>query len=206
VRDPKVFLFDEPLSNLDAKLRVQMRAEIKALQQRLNTTTVYVTHDQIEAMTMADKIVVLNAGKVEQIGSPLELYDRPVNMFVAGFLGSPAMNFLEGTVHSNPHPAFELTDGSAVQLVAVPAGAVGRVVLGVRPEDIFVDNDAGTPAKVIVVEPTGAETHLAVELGGHEVTCVLRERVSLQPNATVNLSFRKSAVHFFDPASTKRIQ
>src|SRR5262245_52098126 len=116
VRDPKVFLFDEPLSNLDAKLRVQMRGEIKALQQRLNTTTVYVTHDQIEAMTMADKIVVLNAGKVEQVGSPLELYDRPVNMFVAGFLGSPAMNFLEGTVHRNSQPGLTLADGSVVKL------------------------------------------------------------------------------------------
>ena len=201
-----MFLFDEPLSNLDAKLRVQMRAEIKALQQRLNTTTVYVTHDQIEAMTMADKIVVhaWRTGRADRRAA--RTLRSAGQQFVAGFLGSPAMNFLEGTVHSNPHPAFELTDGSAVQLAAVPAGAVGRVVLGVRPEDIFVDNDAGTPAKVIVVEPTGAETHLAVELGGHEVTCVLRERVSLQPNATVNLSFRKSAVHFFDPASTNRIQ
>jgi multiple sugar transport system ATP-binding protein len=206
VRDPKVFLFDEPLSNLDAKLRVQMRAEIKALQQRLNTTTVYVTHDQIEAMTMADKIVVLNAGKVEQIGSPLELYDRPVNMFVAGFLGSPSMNFLTGTVYANPHPSFELADGTVILLAAVPDGAAGGGVLGVRPEDILVDNEGGTPARVIVVEPTGAETHLAVELGGHELTCVLRERVTLHPNETVKLSFRKSAVHFFDPQSSKRIQ
>jgi multiple sugar transport system ATP-binding protein len=205
VRDPKVFLFDEPLSNLDAKLRVQMRAEIKALQQRLNTTTVYVTHDQIEAMTMADKIVVLNGGKVEQVGSPLELYDRPVNMFVAGFLGSPAMNFIEGTVRSNPHPSFELADGSVIPLSGVPAGVAGRLVLGVRPEDIHIDNGAGAPAKVIVVEPTGAETHLAVELGGHELVCVLRERVSLQPNEIVKLAFRKSAMHLFDPASTNRI-
>src|SRR5262249_49477092 len=136
VRDPKVFLFDEPLSNLDAKLRVQMRAEIKALQQRLNTTTVYVTNDQIEAMTMADKIVVLNAGRVEQIGSPLELYDRPVNMFVAGFLGSPAMNFLEGTVRSNSHLGFKLADGSVIELDAVPAP--GRAVLGIRPEAIYI--------------------------------------------------------------------
>ena len=104
VRDPKVFLFDEPLSNLDAKLRVQMRAEIKALQQRLSTTTVYVTHDQIEAMTMADKIVVMQGGRVEQIGAPLDLYDRPANKFVAGFLGSPAMNFLSGTLRSQRRP------------------------------------------------------------------------------------------------------
>jgi multiple sugar transport system ATP-binding protein len=200
-----VFLFDEPLSNLDAKLRVAMRAEIKALQQRLNTTTVYVTHDQIEAMTMADKIVVLNAGKVEQIGSPLELYDRPVNMFVAGFLGSPAMNFLAGTARSNSHAGIALADGSIIPLDAVPATAGGSVVLGVRPEDVYLDDENGTPARVIVVEPTGAETHLAVELGGHEFTCVLRERVSLHANETVKLSFRKQAVHFFDPISTSRI-
>jgi multiple sugar transport system ATP-binding protein len=206
VRDPKVFLFDEPLSNLDAKLRVQMRAEIKALQQRLSTTTVYVTHDQIEAMTMADKIVVLNGGKVEQIGSPLELYDRPVNMFVAGFLGSPAMNFLDGVVHGDPHPGFELADGSVIHLESIPAAVGGRVVLGVRPEDIYVDNGGGAPAKVIVVEPTGAETHLAVSMAGHELVCVLRERVSLHVNETVNLSFRKSAVHFFDPASAVRLR
>jgi multiple sugar transport system ATP-binding protein len=206
VRDPKVFLFDEPLSNLDAKLRVQMRAEIKALQQRLNTTTVYVTHDQIEAMTMADKIVVLNAGKVEQIGSPLELYDHPVNMFVAGFLGSPAMNFLEGTARNNSHPGITLADGSVIQLDAVPATAGGNVVLGVRPEDIYLDHESGTPARVIVVEPTGAETHLAVELGNHELTCVLRERIGLHANETVKLSFRKSALHFFDPVSTNRVR
>jgi multiple sugar transport system ATP-binding protein len=206
VRDPKVFLFDEPLSNLDAKLRVAMRAEIKALQQRLNTTTVYVTHDQIEAMTMADKIVVLNAGRVEQIGSPLELYDRPVNMFVAGFLGSPAMNFIQGTARGNSHPGLALADGSVIQLDAVPATVGEKIMLGVRPEDIYLDSESGTPARVIVVEPTGAETHLSVELGGHELTCVLRERVALHANETVKLSFRKSTLHFFDPATTNRIQ
>jgi multiple sugar transport system ATP-binding protein len=116
------------------------------------------------------------------------------------------MNFLEGTVRSNSHPDFALTDGSVIELDAVPATAAGRVVLGVRPEDIYVDEEGGAPAKVIVVEPTGAETHLAVEFGGHELTCVLRERVRLQPNQTVRLSFRKSAVLFFDPVSTSRIQ
>ena len=117
VRDPQVFLFDEPLSNLDAKLRVQMRAEIKELHQRLTTTTVYVTHDQIEAMTMADKIVVMNAGNVEQIGAPLELYDRPNNLFVAGFIGSPAMNFLKGEVANG---AFHADGGAALPLPAGP--------------------------------------------------------------------------------------
>src|SRR4051795_10170761 len=135
VRDPKVFLFDEPLSNLDAKLRVQMRAEIKELHQRLKTTTVYVTHDQIEAMTMADRIVVMRDGRVEQTGSPLELYDRPVNRFVAGFIGSPAMNFL-------------------------PDKRDGRdVLLGVRPEHLTVGTE-GFVAEVVVVEPTGADTQI----------------------------------------------
>ena len=206
VRDPKVFLFDEPLSNLDAKLRVQMRTEIKALHQRLKSTIVYVTHDQIEAMTMADKIVVLNGGRIEQVGSPLQLYDRPVNMFVAGFLGSPAMNFIEGTVRDDPHPGLELDDGSIIPLSAIPPGASGRrLVLGVRPEDIHIDSETGAAAKVIVVEPTGAETHLSVEMAGHELVCVLRERVTLKPDETVMLSVRKSAVHFFDPASGSRI-
>ena len=127
VRDPKVFLFDEPLSNLDAKLRVQMRAEIKALQQRLNTTTVYVTHDQIEAMTMADKIVVMHGGRVEQIGAPLELYDRPANQFVAGFLGSPAMNFIPGTLHADNGPRLELANGASIRIARTAEG-------GRRPE------------------------------------------------------------------------
>src|SRR6266480_2175856 len=135
VRDPQVFLFDEPLSNLDAQLRVQMRTEIKELHQRLKTTTVYVTHDQIEAMTMADKIVVLHDGVVEQIGSPLELYDRPENIFVAGFIGSPSMNFLRGTIRVNGAASFSGPNGIHLPLGAAPAGADGRpAVYGVRPE------------------------------------------------------------------------
>src|SRR5450759_1578652 len=122
VRDPQVFLFDEPLSNLDAKLRVQMRTEIKELHQRLKTTTVYVTHDQIEAMTMADKIVVMHDGRVEQIGAPLELYDRPQNLFVAGFIGSPAMNFLPGTIRANGKLEFEGPGGARLPLGAAPPG------------------------------------------------------------------------------------
>ena len=135
VRDPQVFLFDEPLSNLDAKLRVQMRTEIKELHQRLKTTTIYVTHDQIEAMTMADKIVVMHDGLVEQIGAPLELYDKPDNLFVAGFIGSPAMNFLKGIVRANGRLEFEGPGGTRLPLAAAPAGSDGRAaVYGVRPE------------------------------------------------------------------------
>ena len=125
VRDPQVFLFDEPLSNLDAKLRVQMRTEIKELHQRLKTTTIYVTHDQIEAMTMADKIVVMHDGLVEQIGAPLELYDHPDNMFVAGFIGSPAMNFLRGTIRANGAASFEGPNGLHLPLHTAPAGSDG---------------------------------------------------------------------------------
>src|SRR5947208_2401561 len=157
VRDPQVFLFDEPLSNLDAKLRVAMRTEIKELHQRLQTTTVYVTHDQIEAMTMADKIVVMHDGVVEQIGAPLELYDRPDNLFVAGFIGSPAMNLLKGTIRANGRAAFSGPGGVQLPLRAAAAAADGRpAIYGIRPEH-FAIGDAGVEAEILVVEPTGSE-------------------------------------------------
>ncbi|MDO8681836.1 MAG: sn-glycerol-3-phosphate ABC transporter ATP-binding protein UgpC [Acidobacteriota bacterium] len=206
VRDPKVFLFDEPLSNLDAKLRVQMRAEIKALQKRLGTTTIYVTHDQIEAMTMADKIVVMRDGKVEQIGAPLDLYDRPANTFVASFIGSPSMNFIEGVVANDGKTFFAGAEKLGIPIPLCPAQAVGKaVLLGVRPEHIVIDREAGVPAEVWVVEPTGAETHLVVSLGGAQVTCVLKERISLQEGQTVPLAFDASLCHFFDPQTTLRL-
>ncbi|MBW9113955.1 sn-glycerol-3-phosphate ABC transporter ATP-binding protein UgpC [Rhizobium cauense] len=206
VRDPKVFLFDEPLSNLDAKLRVKMRAEIKALHQRLKTTIVYVTHDQIEAMTMADKIVVLQGGRVEQIGSPLELYDRPRNIFVAGFLGSPSMNFLEGTLQNAGSPALTLVGGARVNLSSAPSASAGRaVVLGIRPEDIALAGEEGVDAVVKVIEPTGSETHVAVEVEGKELTWVVRERVELVPEQRVKLSLGTSKVHFFDQKTQQRL-
>src|SRR5499433_520359 len=156
VRDPQVFLFDAPLSNLDAKLRVQMRTEIKELHQRLKTTTIFVTHDQIEAMTMADRIVVMHDGLIEQIGTPLELYDKPVNLFVAGFIGSPAMNFLPGTVRANGRLEFEGAGGMRLPLLTAPPGSDGRpVIYGVRPEH-FVISDDGAEAEVLVIEPTGS--------------------------------------------------
>ncbi|MDP4022304.1 sn-glycerol-3-phosphate ABC transporter ATP-binding protein UgpC [Methylobacterium sp. NEAU 140] len=204
VRDPQVFLFDEPLSNLDAKLRVAMRTEIKELHQRLKTTTIYVTHDQIEAMTMADKIVVMHDGVIEQVGPPLQLYDHPDNLFVAGFIGSPAMNFIPGTVKANGRLTFASESGLTIPLDAVPPNVEGKkLILGVRPEHFAVAPD-GIPAEVAVVEPTGSETLLAVRAGGQELTCVLRERVREKPGETVSL--RPSLVHFFDADTGRRLE
>src|ERR1700754_2797713 len=169
VRDPQVFLFDEPLSNLDAKLRVAMRTEIKELHQRLKTTTVYVTHDQIEAMTMADKIVVMHDGRVEQIGAPVDLYDRPDNVFVAGFIGSPAMNFLRGSLCLNGVAEFHGSNGVRLPLAAAPSNSDGKpVVYGVRPEHFTIADD-GAEAEIVVVEPTGSETQVFAKLGGEQV-------------------------------------
>jgi multiple sugar transport system ATP-binding protein len=198
VRKPQVFLFDEPLSNLDAKLRVAMRTEIKALHQRLTTTAIYVTHDQIEAMTMADRIVVMNGGRVEQIGSPLELYDNPANLFVAGFIGSPAMNILRGRA-----------DGGAVLLaggiripVAAPLPGGRDVLIGVRPEHFAVAAD-GLPAEVVLVEPTGADTQIFCKLAGSDVSAMVRERHAFQPGEAVRL--KPQLTYLFDPSSGARL-
>ncbi|KPL54359.1 ABC transporter ATP-binding protein [Prosthecomicrobium hirschii] len=205
VRDPQVFLFDEPLSNLDAKLRVQMRTEIKELHQRLKTTTVYVTHDQIEAMTMADKIVVMHDGIVEQVGAPLELYDRPANLFVAGFIGSPAMNMLKGKIKAGNPATFVANDGTTLPLAVVPAGSDGRpAVFGIRPEHVRLDPN-GQPAKVVVTEPTGAETHVVVHFAGQEMTCVFRERIAARPGDTLTISVDPSVTHLFDAESGLRL-
>jgi len=196
VRDPQVFLFDEPLSNLDAKLRVQMRTEIKALHQRLRTTSIYVTHDQIEAMTMADKIVVMRDGIVEQSGSPLDLYDHPVNVFVAGFIGSPAMNLLKGEWHDNG-----IRIGEAIVPVSRPIRAQPgqSVLLGVRPETFEVANGpASMPARVEVIEPTGADTLLMCRTGDQEAVVVLRERRDIAPGDTIPLRPDLSKLHVFD--------
>ena len=206
VRDPKVFLFDEPLSNLDAKLRVQVRGEIKELQRRLKTTTIYVTHDQVEAMTVGDKIVVLNAGRVEQIGAPLDLYDRPANKFVATFLGSPAMNLIDGKIHSAEPARLVFADGTSVTIGAPPAAWAGRpVVFGIRPEDVRLDPIAGLPCVVSLVEPTGSETHLIAHAGQTEIVAVLRERTRIHEGETVKLSLDTGQAHFFDPDSGQRL-
>ncbi|MCS6944023.1 MAG: sn-glycerol-3-phosphate ABC transporter ATP-binding protein UgpC [Sutterellaceae bacterium] len=201
VREPQVFLFDEPLSNLDAKLRVQMRTEIKALHQRLQTTSVYVTHDQIEAMTMADKIVVMNAGRVEQIGTPLALYDNPANLFVAGFIGSPAMNFLPGRIADG---AVVVGEGVRIQAPpGAPVAAGAEVIVGVRPEHLSVTADGGVPAEVVVVEPTGADTQIFCRVAGRAVTAVVRERHVFHPGDVVRL--RPQLTYLFDPASGIRL-
>jgi multiple sugar transport system ATP-binding protein len=206
VRDPQVFLFDEPLSNLDAKLRVAMRTEIKELHQRLKTTSIYVTHDQIEAMTMADKIVVMRDGLVEQTGAPLELYDRPVNTFVAGFIGSPAMNMLAGVVRrSDGHTRVALAAGGEVDA----AGAIddGREVLyGIRPEHLaLVEPASGMPGDVVVVEPTGADTQVVCRVGGHDVIAVLRDRVACRAGDRVGLRPDAGRAHVFDAGSGARL-
>lgn len=204
VRDPDVFLFDEPLSNLDAKLRVKMRAEIKSLHQRLGSTIVYVTHDQIEAMTMADKIVVLRAGAIEQMGTPLDLYDAPGNMFVAGFLGSPAMNFLKGRLVTGDNPALVLPDDSRVALSRGP-DRPGDIVVGVRPQDITINEAHGTAGKITLIEPTGADTHVSVDMAGQEVSCVLPARFDKVVGDQIKLSFKTDQIHFFDPITEMRI-
>lgn len=209
VRDPQVFLFDEPLSNLDAKLRVQMRTEIKELHQRLKTTTIYVTHDQIEAMTMADKIVVMHDGLVEQIGAPLELYDRPNNLFVAGFIGSPAMNFLKGTIRLNGAALFAGPGGISLPLGAAPANGDGRAaVYGVRPEHFSIADD-GAEVEVQVIEPTGSETQVVAKLGGREngqdIIAVFRERHQFKPGDKIRLKPDPRLVHLFDEATGQRL-
>ncbi len=200
VRDPQVFLFDEPLSNLDAKLRVQMRSEIRELHQRLRVTTVYVTHDQIEAMTMADKIVVMELGHIRQAGPPLELYDRPANLFVAGFIGSPAMNLLDGHI---AHGAFQTPDGTSWPL---PPGNYrdGPAVYGIRPEHFRLAGD-GLPAEVVVVEPMGSETLVMLRIGETKLNGVFRERISARPGDTLPILPAAAQAHLFDKTTGDRL-
>jgi multiple sugar transport system ATP-binding protein len=205
VRDPQVFLFDEPLSNLDAKLRVAMRSEIKELHQRLKTTSIYVTHDQIEAMTMGDKIVVMRDGRIEQTGSPLELYDFPANQFVAGFIGSPAMNFLPGTLRRSGGSArVELNDGTLIDAPLSSAGVDGqRVVYGTRPEHLQLVNTGGIPAVVVVMEPTGMDTFVACRNGSVELSAVFRERHDFASGSTIHLQPDLQRAHLFDAETGK---
>ena len=204
VRDPQVFLFDEPLSNLDAKLRVQMRGEIKAMHQRIGTTTIYVTHDQVEAMTMADKIVVLHDGVIEQIGAPLELYDNPANLFVAGFIGSPAMNFIRGRVEEG---VFRTAKGLSLPLPAhADIGKLGGrdLVYGVRPEHIRAA-ESGIEGRVELVEGTGSEIYAKLNCKGDDIACLFRERLNVRFGDTIHIAIDPATVHLFDKDSGKRI-
>ena len=206
VRDPQVFLFDEPLSNLDAKLRVQMRVEIKSLHQRIHATSIYVTHDQIEAMTMADRIVVLQEGRVEQVGTPLELYDHPANLFVAGFIGSPAMNFIRGRLHRHDGAfGIEANDGTVLPNGGDHGGQDGQdVVYSFRPEHLTLGPAGnGIAANILVVEPTGAGTHLYCNACGSQVCAVFGERLAFKPGETIWLKPKIELVHLFDSATGK---
>jgi multiple sugar transport system ATP-binding protein len=203
VRDPQVFLFDEPLSNLDAKLRVQMRGEIKTMHQQIGTTTIYVTHDQVEAMTMADKIVVLHDGYIEQIGAPLDLYDRPANMFVAGFIGSPAMNFIDGRIEEG---VFRTLNGLALPLPeTTPADAADRdLVYGIRPEDIRASRQ-GAEGRVVLVESTGSEIFARLDANGENIACLFRERLEVRFGDTIFIDINPSKVHLFDKKTGHRV-
>ena len=204
VRDPQVFLFDEPLSNLDAKLRVAMRAEIKSLQQKLSTTTIYVTHDQVEAMTMADKIVVMHQGLVSQMGEPLELYDRPANVFVAGFIGSPAMNLVQGVVTDSSKPAFRADGGAVLPLPDDTALQNGqKITYGIRPEHIVLGGDI--EATVHVMEPTGSETTLLLRLEESMLTAVVRERVAIKPHEKIRITIDPGRLHLFETSTGMRL-
>ncbi|CAN0656419.1 sn-glycerol 3-phosphate ABC transporter ATP binding subunit (plasmid) [Nitratireductor aquimarinus] len=204
VRNPQVFLFDEPLSNLDAKLRVQMRAELKDIHARLKTTTVYVTHDQIEAMTMADRIVVMRDGIVEQVGAPLDLYDRPNNTFVASFIGSPSMNLLQGVI-ADGGKSVRIEAGAELPFEGAPP-AVGKVVYGIRPEHLHLADDGqGFEAVATNVEPTGSETLVQVRLGDQIVSALLRDRVNIRAGDTVRLGVQADKAHLFDAETSQRL-
>ncbi len=201
VRNPELFLFDEPLSNLDAQLRIKVRADIQALHQRLKTTTIYVTHDQVEAMTLADRLVVLRDGKVEQIGSPLDLYDRPSNIFVASFIGSPPMNLIEGSFQAvvDGATSFRLARGGAVvNIPYVPTNAqkLKDVTMGIRPEQIFVA-DGGWPVVVRLVETMGHESQVTGAIGDVEIAFTMKGRVFPKPGETVAIGFDPEALHVF---------
>ena len=200
VRDPSLFLLDEPLSNLDAKLRVAMRAEIKHLQRQLGVTTIYVTHDQIEAMTLADRVVVLNRGEIQQIGTPDDIYDDAENLFVAGFIGSPPMNFLDGRVESGTFVC------EGVRVAGAP-GADGPVTLGFRAEDVQVSDDASMiSGRVFDVEPTGDATLIVVEIGRYRATFRGDKRMRPKVGQPITFDVPASDVRYFDTATGKRIR
>jgi multiple sugar transport system ATP-binding protein len=207
VRNPDVFLFDEPLSNLDAKLRVQMRTEIKELHKRLKTTTVYVTHDQIEAMTMADQVVIMRDGHIEQMGTPLDIYDNPANLFVAQFIGSPGMNILKGVVCEKDGNLFVAVDDSLLPLPEKSNVTIGQQVLyGVRPEHLLPTKDGdGFSATINVVEPTGPEIHLYSSLSNQDICAISRERLDWKADEKIALQPQLDHVHVFDAQTEETV-
>tara|TARA_B100001179_G_scaffold44921_1_gene29859 strand:+ start:366 stop:1427 length:1062 start_codon:yes stop_codon:yes gene_type:complete len=204
VRNPKVFLFDEPLSNLDAKLRVQMRTQIKLLHARLKTTLVYVTHDQVEAMTMADKIVVMNEGLVEQTGAPLELYDKPVNIFVAGFIGSPSMNLFNASINSN---SINLGSAGSIPITRNTTSENNLdITLGIRPSHMDISkNGEGLKFQIDVIEPTGADSLVYGRINDTECCVQTSERLNLKSGEIIHILPNEDNLHFFDNQSNERI-
>jgi multiple sugar transport system ATP-binding protein len=212
VRNPEIFLFDEPLSNLDAKLRTQMRFEIKKLHQRVNNTIIYVTHDQIEAMTLGERIVVLRDGTIEQVGNPLELFRHPVNTFVAGFIGSPPMNLIDGEItekNSGKHISFP--DGLNVPIPNKPGAQLSagqKVVMGLRAQDILLETESDEwkcDAEVVITEPLGSETYIHVNAHGLRITGKCEGRKIVHPKEKIRLSFNLNHLHIFDAESTRSI-
>jgi multiple sugar transport system ATP-binding protein len=201
VRKPQVFLFDEPLSNLDAKLRVQMRSEIRELHQTLGTTTIYVTHDQIEAMTMADQIVVMREGRIAQTGTPLDLYDNPASVFVAEFIGSPSMNMVSTIAKGGAKPSVVFNEETLLLPPNLSVKDGQEITLGIRPENLILSKKGRKNtlnAKVIVIEPTGSETHVVMRFGKQDIVAVFRERHPLEIGQTIHLTYEPEKVHFFD--------
>jgi multiple sugar transport system ATP-binding protein len=212
VRHPKVFLFDEPLSNLDAKLRVQMRVELKRLHQRIRSTVIYVTHDQVEAMTLGDRIVVMNQGRIQQIGPPLEVYSQPQNKFVAGFLGSPAMNFMEVSIAERGGEIYAECPGVAIKLGGEKARRLAAykgapLTLGVRPEDLHAGGEApcAIDALVEVVEPLGSEILLDAQAGGHQLVARVPSSFAVKRHDNIRLGFLPERTHFFDPSTEQTV-
>lgn len=216
VRDAKVFLMDEPLSNLDAKLRVQMRAELIKLHERIETTTIYVTHDQIEAMTMASRIVVMKDGYIQQVGAPKDIYDNPANMFVGGFIGTPPMNFIYGKVEDGFFKGEGLkikVPESKLKILKDNKKLKEEVVLGIRPENIYDSEeklaelkDCAVKLKVDVAELLGAETNIHLQLGDHTLTAKVNARDDLHIGDEITMAFDMETVHFFDPESELRLK
>jgi multiple sugar transport system ATP-binding protein len=206
VRHPKVFLFDEPLSNLDAKLRAQMRYEIRRIHDTLNTTTIYVTHDQIEAMTMADQIVVMRNGNIEQMGSPEEIYDIPVNTFVADFIGAPAINFLHGRIHGDQGRDLRVGEQRISLIAASQAGVDQDVTLGIRPLDVRIDPEGAFSGEVDFVENTGAETHVHIKFAQQRLRAVSPSRLGCKRGDTLNFHIDPAKIHLFDRHSEQRIR